>query len=161
MGATRVYVCHMRTPSPPMQRFMRHVDKVGSDSGCWIWTGVTSGSNAKYGYFRAGTTSDQPKVPAHRWLYEQLVGAIPDGAELDHVLERGCTSKLCVNPAHLEPVSHAENQRRARLTVCRSGRHDLTDPANVRWDKKGRRRGCKLCHRENARARSRRVKGSL
>lgn len=130
----------------PLERFNRHVDV--QPNGCHLWTGATAGSGARYGYFRAGTRATDPKVPAHRWIYERLVGPIPPGMELDHVKDRGCTSKLCVNPAHLEPVTHAENRRRGRLAVCRSGRHDLTDPVNVQWDNQGRRRGCLPCRRE-------------
>lgn len=78
------------------------------------------------------------------------MGPIPDGYEVDHVKGRGCVSRLCVRIAHLEPVTSDENQRRNRLKVCRSGRHDLTKDENVQWDRQGRRRGCILCHREKA-----------
>lgn len=127
------------------------MDKVTrTPHGCWLWGGVTGGSNRRYGYFRPGTRATDPKVPAHRWLYEQLVGPIPEGRELDHVADRGCTSPLCVNPAHLEPVTHAENRRRSRLTVCRSGRHQITDETAV-WDRNGNRRGCRACVDERRR----------
>lgn len=140
-----------RMKTDPMIRFMRHVARTDT---CWLWTGTTAGSNAKYGHFWDGAR----KVYAHRFSYEQHVGPIPEGMELDHVRERGCTSKLCVNPGHLEPVTHAENCERGRLAVCRSGLHDLTDPENVRWDAQGQRRGCKVCHRERALARYHRRK---
>lgn len=133
--------------TPLEERFLRSVNKTDT---CWLWTGQTAGSNARYGYFRVGTKSTDRRIPAHRVAYELWVGPIPDGAELDHVAARGCTSKLCVNPAHLEPVSHRENRRRARLTRCRSGKHDLTDPANQRFDGNGNRRGCSACHQEAA-----------
>lgn len=38
----------------------------------------------------------------------QVVGAITHGLELDHL----CRVRRCINPAHLEPVTHAENTRR-------------------------------------------------
>ncbi len=59
---------------------------------------------------------------------------------------------LCVNPDHMEPVTHAENMRRARLTMCRAGLHGLTDPANQHFDKDGQRRGCYACPKDEAAA---------
>jgi hypothetical protein len=44
----------------------------------------------------------------HRASYTLLVGPIPDGLEIDHL----CRVRSCVNPAHLEPVTPDENQRR-------------------------------------------------
>lgn len=157
---------------PPETRFWRFV--VRTEAGCWLWTGHTSGTNSVYGDFRVGTRSTDPRVKAHRYAYELLVGPIPDGLELDHVRERGCTSTLCVNPAHLEPVTHKENSRRARLDVCRRGLHNLTIEANCKsgpalqdleirkrvsqFDALGQRRGCKLCHRAKALERYHRTK---
>lgn len=72
--------------------------------GCWIWPSV---NNRGYGHF------GQEK--AHREVWEFLIGPIPDGFTIDHK----CRVTACVNPAHLEPVTHAENCRRgvnARLT---------------------------------------------
>jgi hypothetical protein len=94
-------------------------------------------------------------MPAHIWAYEDAVGPVPPGLELDHL----CQNKLCVRPDHLDPVTHTENRRRGRLTVCRSGRHDLTDPRNVRWDEAGNRRGCQVCWLEKARLRYHAKKG--
>jgi hypothetical protein len=42
---------------------------------------------------------------AHAVAYEALHGPVPPGRELDHL----CENKLCVNPSHLEPVTHQEN----------------------------------------------------
>ncbi|ALG85838.1 HNH endonuclease signature motif containing protein [Gordonia phthalatica] len=72
-------------------------------SGCWIW-------NRKIrpdGYGRK-SLGKYVQVPAHRWVYEQCVGPIPDGLELDHL----CNVRACVNPDHLEPVTHTENMLR-------------------------------------------------
>jgi hypothetical protein len=48
---------------------------------------------------------------AHRVAWELEHGPVPDGLTLDH----RCCVRHCVNPAHLEPVSHKVNcQRRSQ-----------------------------------------------
>ena len=84
------------------QRFWEKVEKTET---CWLWTGFKERKG--YGYFRDGDFVWK----AHRYAYELLVGPIPDGATIDHAV---CGNTSCVNPAHLEPVSRAENTRRAR-----------------------------------------------
>ena len=106
-----------------------------------------------YGTFRATSSAKDSKVYVHRWIYETTVGPIPTGFDVDHVKKRGCKSTKCINPEHLEPVTRLENQNRVRLDVCRAGLHDLTDPANIRWDGQGRRRGCLVCWLARARVR--------
>lgn len=116
-------------------------------NGCWIWRGTTNGEG--YGYVRVGATM----IGVHRVTYEALVGPIPDGLHLDHVKDRGCTSTLCVNPAHLEPVTNAENLRRGKgnqyrgRTHCAHG-HEFTEQ-NTHW--RGTGRVCRAC-RNNRKA---------
>lgn len=114
-----------RVTRPPLERFWEKVEKTDS---CWLWTAALSQDG--YGLFRDGRSQS-----AHRWLYKQLVGEIPDGLQLDHL----CRVRNCVNPAHLEPVTLAENARRGRLTHCKRG-HELT-PENTYVQ-----RACKLCY---------------
>jgi hypothetical protein len=70
---------------------------------CWLWTGGLN--NCGYGQvsFQGRTQA------AHRVVWELLVGPIAKGLQLDHL----CHMRLCVNPDHLEPVTKAENMRRA------------------------------------------------
>lgn len=93
---------------------------------CWPWQGR---SNAD-GYGRWG------KRLAYHVLYETLVGPVPDGLQLDHL----CRNRICVNPAHLEPVTQRENCLRARKTNCQHG-HPLSGP-NVSPERK-----CRTCRR--------------
>ena len=79
--------------------FWNHVEQRGE---CWEWTGSRNGA----GYGR--TRIDGRHAAAHRAAYEHLVGPIPDGLELDHL----CRNRACVNPEHLDPVTHQVNLRR-------------------------------------------------
>lgn len=75
------------------------------NSGCWLWTGCTE----EKGYAVLYKDNWKGHRPAHRFSYETFVGPIPKGLHIDHL----CNIKCCVNPAHLEPVTAQENNRRA------------------------------------------------
>src|SRR5688500_14261562 len=75
------------------------------NTGCWLWANATGGHANSYGKFGWQKVSRY----AHRVSYEVLVGEIPPELEVDHL----CRVSLCVNPAHLEPVTPGVNQRRA------------------------------------------------
>lgn len=126
-------------------RFWHYTERRGPDE-CWPWTGTTTEKG--YGLLNSGSK----KVRAHRFVYELLVGPIPDGAEVDHVWSRGCRSKGCVNPAHLEAVTKAENTRRiSDKETCRNG-HPWSEYAYVRPN--GRGRSCAECARQVRRAKA-------
>lgn len=123
-----------RLPESTEERFWLKVAK--QPNGCWLWTGSTAGAG-RYGRF----ADDQ----AHRWSYERFVGPIPDGLVIDHL----CRVTLCVNPAHLEPVTQAENiyrgdslQAKNRLkTHCVRG-HEFTPENTI---SRGNGRICRQC----------------
>jgi hypothetical protein len=122
----------------------RLADKFTIGDNCWEWTAGCNNS----GYGIAYVAPGKQKV-AHRALYEELVGSIPEGLDLDHL----CRNRRCVRPDHLEPVTRRENLRRGRTlaavntakTHCHLG-HELT-AANVylRPDRPGRL--CRACRR--------------
>lgn len=90
---------------PAEKRFFKKVEK--HPNGCWLWRGGTSRG---YGTFWNGTTTSK----VHRWSYEFHKGKVPKGLELDHL----CKTKNCVNPDHLEPVSHLVNMQRADCSIA-------------------------------------------
>jgi hypothetical protein len=123
-------------------RFWNLVTKT---DGCWLWGGSVNGS----GYGRFWLTAKK-YVMAHRYAYELVIGPIPLGKQLDHVKARGCKSRRCVNPGHLEPVTQRENVRRggnSTKTHCIKN-HPLSGK-NLRIV--AGRRVCVTCHKERCR----------
>lgn len=112
-------------------------------SGCWEWNGAPNSG----GYGRA-TIAARTRTRAHRAVYELLVAPIPEGLHLDHL----CRVRMCVNPAHLEPVTHAENNRRAArvITHCPSG-HPYDDENTYVRGETGHRQ-CRTCNRLHLRS---------
>jgi hypothetical protein len=110
--------------------------------GCHEWTGARIPDG--YGH----TSVNGRAVLAHRLYYEAAKGHIADGLEIDHL----CRNRSCVNPDHLEPVSHRENVLRgenpmaqqARRTHCKRGH--LFDEENT-YLMHGRKRVCKECRK--------------
>ncbi len=85
--------------------------KVTKTEGCWLWDGKPNADG--YGRFRVWRDGRWTHVRAHVWAWEQVHGPVPEGHTLDHVRARGCHHKHCVRTTHLEPVTPAENNRRA------------------------------------------------
>jgi hypothetical protein len=90
------------------QDITRFVGKLQDTGGCIVWTGAVNSNG--YGVFRAGTVTagDRRLVLAHRFAYEAFVAPVPKGFELDHE----CCNRVCVNPQHLEVVTHQVNCER-------------------------------------------------
>lgn len=135
-----------------LARFWSKVDKTARH---WEWTG-TIGSTG-YGFFR----TPEGQQLAHRYAWELLVGPIPESLTLDHIRER-CGLRSCVKvladkhgPAHLEPVTLAENVLRgdgvtavnARKTHC---------PRGHPYEHAYGQRICRECLRKSARESARR-----
>lgn len=103
-----------RRPSPREKtvadRLWERTAKDGP-GGCWMWTGQLNEDG--YPFMDTRVEGKTRRTGAHRLMYELLVGPIPPGLTLDHVWERGCRFRHCVNPEHMEPVTRLENARRA------------------------------------------------
>ncbi len=72
---------------------------VDDATGCWVWARAKN----ENGYSQINV--DGKTRRAHIIFYERRFGPVPAGLELDHT----CNCRSCVNPDHLEPVTHQEN----------------------------------------------------
>src|SRR5213593_4508095 len=111
-----------------LETLLQNAERCGP-CGCLIWLGHKMSSGYGYGRvaFRGGNRL------AHRVVYELARGPIPKELEIDHL----CRVQSCINPDHLEAVTHSVNMRRGvipsvvalRRGVCKEG-HPLI-PENV------------------------------
>jgi hypothetical protein len=146
------------TKRTPMDRFVERLTQGETEfagTKCILWSGARSNG---YGYFGV----DGSEVLVHRWIYEQKVGRIPSGYQVDHL----CRVRLCVNERHLEAVTQYENNMRsdsrsainARKTHC-SNDHALVE-GNL-YDPRNGHRKCKRCSDSASREWKRRNRGRL
>lgn len=121
-----------------------HSNPIGyviQENGCWDWVG----SRNMQGYGRWSVMGRQ--YQAHRVMYEKANGQVPRGLELDHL----CRNPACVNPDHLEPVTHRENMRRSVSPIAKTADnpkcaygHPYTEN-NTYWRPDGEGRQCRVC----------------
>lgn len=129
------------------ERIEQAIERV-TESGCWIWQGRLS----KEGYGRITLRPGHRSGLAHVVAYEEYVGPSIEGLEVDHK----CRVRCCVNPWHLELVTHRVNVRRgaspiahnARKTHCENGHPLVGDNLRERPDGNGSKRDCRTCQRE-------------
>lgn len=139
----------------------RLLDKISPEpnSGCWLWDASLNSKGYGQIYYNG-----KPHL-AHRISYMIYVGPIPIELELDHL----CRVRSCVNPDHLEPVTHRVNSCRSPLirangeewrsqTHCKNG-HPFSGNNLSYRDKAKRHRRCKQCARERARKYRMNMKG--
>lgn len=139
----------MPYPARPIKERIAESVQVNPNTGCWIWQ--KSKSRNGYGKMFVGSKRDGTNRlgEAHRVAYEAYRGPIPAGLECDHL----CRRRDCVNPDHIELVTHMENMLRGNTLValgayrkrCRRG-HPLAGD-NLVVERNGTRR-CRACRRE-------------
>lgn len=126
-------------------KFWARVVPMMDDRGCWEWSGALH----PQGYTQFWVPGERIPRKGHRASYEIHKGPIPDGLEIDHL----CRNRGCVNPNHLEAVTHQVNMLRgetvaafsARKTTCKMG-HTFD------WVNSYSKRGCRTCHNARQRA---------
>ena len=126
------------------RKFWAHVNKT-SPTQCWFW--MDSCNAEGYGTFGIHSRS----YLAHRIAYVSTRGVIPKGMELHH----SCRNRACVNPAHLEPISHHENSIRGNAGMHQRGKEFCPQGHPYSWENvvdyhDGKRR-CRECERLRAR----------
>lgn len=121
-------------------RILKWSRRIGS---CWFWFGAVDGCNY-------GIINIKRKVyRAHILAYISYRSPVPEGLELDHL----CNNRFCVNPYHLEAVTHKVNVLRGNSfsalnilkTRCPKG-HEYSEE-NTYWStrKTNKGRTCKTC----------------
>jgi hypothetical protein len=85
------------------------VGDAGYETPCWIWLLYRDPDG--YGKAVVEEGEKRTSTTAQRWVYERVLGPVPEGMTLDHQ----CPNRCCVNPHHMEPVPHIENVRRSRV----------------------------------------------
>ena len=130
----------------PISRFMNKVRK--QPDGCWVWIGANNGNG--YGQF----VENGKKKRGHVWAFEHWKHKVPAGLEIDHK----CRNPSCVNPDHLEAVTH-------KVNVLRGTSQTAKNAAKINCPKCGRQfivcsdghRRCYACKLQSMRRYQRRL----
>jgi len=116
-------------PSLSISDKIRFWPKVKKSTNCWLWNASTNIDD--YGVF----SIRRKTYPAHRISYFLRYPDFDQSLELDHL----CHNRSCVNPDHLDPVTHPENLNRGicsnrEKTACPRGHpYDMVDSNGRRW----------------------------
>jgi len=94
---------------------------IDPETGCYLWQGGNSGEGRGGGYGRVRLDGGTVATHIAMWVNEH--GIVPSKKQLDHACPGpGVPRRNCCNPAHLELVTHKQNQKRRdarrRAHVC-------------------------------------------
>ena len=110
------------------------------NSGCWLWMAALKRDG--YAKFTSHSTG-------HKMAFLHWNGVVPEGKEIDHI----CGVKCCVNPQHLQAITHKENVAKSgswdfnrRKTHCPKGHPYSGENLYI----SGTNRQCNICRRERS-----------
>lgn len=111
--------------------------------GCWLWTGYVNRQGYGTGYY------GDYHGGAHRIVWMILVGPVTSEIHLHH----RCQVRNCVNPEHLEPLTHDEHiARHVDLDHCIYGHPRTPENTYIRKTPPGvGARMCRPCMAANVR----------
>jgi hypothetical protein len=126
--------------TPASQRFWASVEFKSGD--CWIWRGCYRGN--EYGCFFVGKTPEGRNryVSPQVFAWEETNGLLAPGMEIHHA----CFNPACVNPLHLEDLSHEDHMAtRTRVTKRFCIRGHLLSGDNLHIIASTGYRRCRAC----------------
>ena len=124
--------------SAEVQRFWSKVEK---SDGCWLW--VAARSDYGHGIF----TLDRVSIRAHRVSYTLAYGYPGDDLVVDHL----CGNPACVNPEHLELVTHRVNTLRGTSAPATNARKACCPTCGGPYVTLSGSRVCRPCRAANLR----------
>lgn len=136
---------------PPLEVCIRACTRVRQVGEC-IESTYSTGSHGYTQVCWQGEDGRTRMVLVHRLMWMLCRGPIPEDLTIDHI----CRNPRCVNPLHLRLLTRSANARdngAARRTHCPSG-HPY-DEANTYRHPTTNHRACRICKREQNRARRR------
>ena len=134
-------VGRMGNNSPTSDRIEAYILRL-VDVPCHFWMGAVKSAGPHYSAGYPELHMENGVRLAHRLAYEEFIGPIPEGYEVDHLCRfRGCMNYM----EHMEPVTPEENKRRARTTHCPQG-HEY-NPVNTYYYPTTNGNGYPVVHR--------------
>lgn len=102
----------------------RFYDKVEKTDTCWNWTGARTANRPKriladatvgYGVINI----NKRPFYVHRLAWMMAGKDLVEGLVIDHI----CNNSLCVNPDHLQQITHEKNIKRSEKTTANGAKY--------------------------------------
>jgi HNH endonuclease len=134
----------------PLDQRIAKFTRRNPETGCLLWTGCVH-KKTGYGHIKV----EGRNRCAHIVVYEEEVGPVPEGLELDHT----CKNRACVEIDHLEPVTSKVNCHRSDSPAALNARKTHCDNGHLLMESNGRRRRCLECERIKSKRHYDKMKG--